>query len=669
MLCHAPLARLLDTNFEQFNSYRPKIAATHIIDVLEDFLENMQTSRCHAVFNTTLDILAIAVVSISSGLKQSVHNMWQSVKVRICTQWSTRGRFAEARQLFFYDLSYPELDPNRPSPNPIPDWFVKRMQKEFGDSQLNCTDFASNNWFYQTAWQSVPEKLVKKMEDGGQSNKTKIWAKCKKILETEVKTLTAMEHEARGKMFTRYFALQREYKTKGVLWSNALAEEAYCVTMMMSGDFMHRVLQSVEIIDKAKFKIDGKPDGAASCVQVRVHASEVGEDEWYGHKTINIPMIDAKMILAVINKGDDFEIRAMAAFAAESMQRDLAGVQKAFETAKGMTESTAGIEYMETLAHSLLTENSSLTCKLTKTFSDMATMPMDVLSQKGVLLTDSLKMWMDTAIVPMGAFEEECVAEETVEVKQRRERQRAEMEASVRDFVVEVVESVPERAVQAREARQAELEARLALHAGLCLARVFDESCLTPRHRFLANPNDLNAAELRQAFAVKIRMAHLLQDEHDELSMAVQCAQQQKEATCRELQAVQTAMQTHEVELADARLVLQRLACEAQANATELEACRRVQASQGRVLEAMVSQVEEVVCGYKQELADMREKMESEEEKGLCCICLEARAAVALVPCGHVCVCPRCVCVVSSTGGQCPMCRADTTGVLSVFVA
>lgn len=176
-------------------------------------------------------------------------------------------------------------------------------------------------------------------------------------------------------------------------------------------------------------------------------------------------------------------------------------------------------------------------------------------------------------------------------------------------------------------------------------------------------------AELCQAFAVKIHTSQSLQDEREALKMAVQTAQLQKEATCRELQAAQAAMQTHQLELTDARAVLERLACEAQANATELEACRRVQASQGRVLEGMVRQVAEVVRGYEQELADMRERMESEEENKLCCICLEARAAVALVPCGHVCVCAGCVGAVACTGGQCPMCRAETTGMLQVFAA
>lgn len=427
------------TNFTQFNDYQADIEVSHIIDVLQDFMQDVQTCWCNTCLSTAMHMWVIAAVSISSGLKQSAGRTWQSLKVRICTQWSTRGRFAEARQLFFYDLTCPELDPDRPSPNPIPDWFVKRVNKEFADSQIICEDFASNDLFYQTAWQSVPKNLVKKMEDGGHSNKSKIWAKCKKILLRSLKTFADAEYEARCKVFTRYFALQREYKNKGVVWSNSLADEAYCVTMMTSGHFMHRVLQSVEIIDKATFKVNGKPDAAAPGVEVRVHALDVKQDEWYRHQTVNIPMIDAKTILEVAGKDNDFEIRAMAAFAAESMQKNPTQAQKAFEIARAMTETTAGIEYMETLAHSLVKQNSSLTDKLMTT-------------------------WMDMATVPTGALEEEeavAVNKRRAKAQRKRERQRAEMEAWVHDLVVGVVEAVPERAAQEREEKQAALEARL----------------------------------------------------------------------------------------------------------------------------------------------------------------------------------------------------------------
>ena len=163
--------------------------------------------------------------------------------------------------------------------------------------------------------------------------------------------------------------------------------------------------------------------------------------------------------------------------------------------------------------------------------------------------------------------------------------------------------------------------------------------------------------------------ANSLQEERKALETAVHAAQQQQEETCRDLQAVQAAVHAYQLELADARAALQRLAFEVQASSAEVDVRRRTQESQGRLLRALACQVEELVGGYEQELANMRDKMESEEERGQCCICMEARASVALVPCGHVCVCAGCVGAVHVTGGQCPMCRAETSGVLPVFAA
>lgn len=341
-------------------------------------MQDVQTCWCNTCLSTALHMWAIAAVSISSGLRQSADRTWQSLKVRICTQWSARGRFAEARQLFFHDVSCPELEPDRPSPNPIPDWFVMRVNKEFADSQIICEDFASNDLFYQTAWQSVPRNLVKKMEDGGHSNKSKIWAKCKKILVRSLKTFADAEYEGRCKVFTRYFALQREYKNKGVVWSNSLADEAYCVTTMVSGDFMHRVLRSVEIMDKARFDVNSQPDAATSGVEVRVNALELGQDELYQHKTVLTPQE-----------------------------------------------------------------------KLMTTWMDMEKL---------------MTTWMDMATVPTGALEEEgvvAVNKRRAKAQRKRERERKETELWVHDLVVGVVESVPERAVEEREEKQAALEARL----------------------------------------------------------------------------------------------------------------------------------------------------------------------------------------------------------------
>ncbi|KAJ1482268.1 hypothetical protein T484DRAFT_1952444 [Baffinella frigidus] len=49
-----------------------------------------------------------------------------------------------------------------------------------------------------------------------------------------------------------------------------------------------------------------------------------------------------------------------------------------------------------------------------------------------------------------------------------------------------------------------------------------------------------------------------------------------------------------------------------------------------------------------------------------CVVCLERLAVMALLPCGHRCVCARC-----SDGGAlrsvCPMCRADVENAVRVF--
>ena len=56
------------------------------------------------------------------------------------------------------------------------------------------------------------------------------------------------------------------------------------------------------------------------------------------------------------------------------------------------------------------------------------------------------------------------------------------------------------------------------------------------------------------------------------------------------------------------------------------------------------------------------------EMQGECCVCLKklaARTLLALVPCGH-----RCVCVdhaADTVGRPCPICRAKVTDAIRVF--
>ena len=61
-----------------------------------------------------------------------------------------------------------------------------------------------------------------------------------------------------------------------------------------------------------------------------------------------------------------------------------------------------------------------------------------------------------------------------------------------------------------------------------------------------------------------------------------------------------------------------------------------------------------------------QQAMHADDDSKACCICLDAAADHALVPCGHVCVCAACV---SMAGNQCPLCRQRCDGAQAVFWA
>ena len=61
-----------------------------------------------------------------------------------------------------------------------------------------------------------------------------------------------------------------------------------------------------------------------------------------------------------------------------------------------------------------------------------------------------------------------------------------------------------------------------------------------------------------------------------------------------------------------------------------------------------------------------QQAMHADDDSKACCICLDAAADHALVPCGHVCVCGACV---SKAGNQCPLCRQRCDGAQAVFWA
>jgi hypothetical protein len=53
-------------------------------------------------------------------------------------------------------------------------------------------------------------------------------------------------------------------------------------------------------------------------------------------------------------------------------------------------------------------------------------------------------------------------------------------------------------------------------------------------------------------------------------------------------------------------------------------------------------------------------------EADLCVVCMDARKCVALVPCGHVCLCAGCA-ASFAPGAACPMCRCAVRERYKVF--
>ena len=110
----------------------------------------------------------------------------------------------------------------------------------------------------------------------------------------------------------------------------------------------------------------------------------------------------------------------------------------------------------------------------------------------------------------------------------------------------------------------------------------------------------------------------------------------------------------------------------------ECRAWRREAESTGRLLHQTRHGLAVVGVGLAEEVraclleisavATVLEKAEKdgEDDSGVCCVCMEATADHALVPCGHVCVCGPCV---SKAGNQCPICRQDCRGAQAVFWA
>ena len=172
-------------------------------------------------------------------------------------------------------------------------------------------------------------------------------------------------------------------------------------------------------------------------------------------------------------------------------------------------------------------------------------------------------------------------------------------------------------------------------------------------------------AELRQAFAVKIRAQSLRRARGTRDGCETQSSKRRRPAAnCRRRRRPCTRTS---LELTDAHVVLQRFACEAQANATELEVCRRVKRRRAVCSRPWCAKWQRSSVAMNKNLPTCARGWKA-RGKGQCCICLEARAAVALVPCGHVCVC-RGVWVQWCQRRAMPDVPSGHDGVLPVFAA
>ncbi len=86
-----------------------------------------------------------------------------------------------------------------------------------------------------------------------------------------------------------------------------------------------------------------------------------------------------------------------------------------------------------------------------------------------------------------------------------------------------------------------------------------------------------------------------------------------------------------------------------------------------RCEEALLSlrQGSEMILGWKRNLEEMEAK--KIEDSKLCIICWEVPKQVALIPCGHKCVCEMHGQRLLSGREKCPICRAQVSNILKVY--
>jgi hypothetical protein len=86
-------------------------------------------------------------------------------------------------------------------------------------------------------------------------------------------------------------------------------------------------------------------------------------------------------------------------------------------------------------------------------------------------------------------------------------------------------------------------------------------------------------------------------------------------------------------------------------------------------------QLRETAATLRSALAHNQQLLAARVDRGqrqLCAVCLDAEAVVAMVPCGHVCLCEPHAAVLQAhcKGGhcqKCPMCQGESSGTLKIF--
>lgn len=141
-----------------------------------------------------------------------------------------------------------------------------------------------------------------------------------------------------------------------------------------------------------------------------------------------------------------------------------------------------------------------------------------------------------------------------------------------------------------------------------------------------------------------------------EASMAISLSAAQQEHT----QAEEVLTRAHELQVAADETVQQAelaLQVAQQHAATQREACEEAEHALGRAVERLLGAAKHARPERDNEIRNLRARVDQQEERTMCAVCMETERSITLRPCGHMCLCVGCAPIQSI----CPICRADVT--------